>query len=323
MVEVQEQGETVLERIVTPTTIVYMGNLALFDDSLVNTGESFLLLQKRKIVSEVEVADGSVILITRTNGWYSLAVSTLPPSAYLIELEGAALISFGNEGGTDNYGIGINSSDDYVNLPPRAISLFESEIKPDEDVKVEYNFRGILGTLPLMNTGTVGGIYNSYMAGTQGIFTDNMYIGDESQYVAFYTDHNGNKQLRIKANQVMYEVTDSETGEVDYHDVATIETEGVPGPPGPAGQDAIRVEIDPIGGNFIKRGQVGTSLIAHVYEGINDITNQFSHFTWYRRKPDGTRDPSWSTQETSNQLAITTADIDESAVFVCEVTVTR
>ena len=95
------------------------------------------------------------------------------------------------------------------------------------------------------------------------------------------------------------------------------------GTDGENGQNAIRVEIDPIGGNFIKRGQVGTSLVAHVYEGINDITNQFSHFTWYRRKADGTRDTSWSTQETSNQLSITTADIDESAVFVCEVTITR
>ena len=95
------------------------------------------------------------------------------------------------------------------------------------------------------------------------------------------------------------------------------------GTDGEAGQNAIRIEIDSIGGNFIKRGQTGTSLIAHVYEGTNDITNQFSHFTWYRRRPDGTRDTSWSTQETSNQLSITTADVDESAVFVCEVTVTR
>ena len=97
----------------------------------------------------------------------------------------------------------------------------------------------------------------------------------------------------------------------------------IKGPKGSTGQAAIRVEIDAIGGNFIKKGQVNIPLIAHVYEGINDITNQFNHFTWYRRKADGTRDTSWSTQETSNQLIITTADVDESAVFVCEVTVTR
>ena len=40
-------------------------------------------------------------------------------------------------------------------------------------------------------------------------------------------------------------------------------------------------------------------------------------------RADGTRDTSWSTAETSNQLYISTADVDETAVFVCEVTVTR
>ena len=240
----------------------------------------------------------------------------------LKQLEGGALVDMGRKDGSSNYGIGVNSSDNTVNLPARAISLFETEIDETKNVKVTYNYRGILGTLPtLPATDVFDTIYNSQMAGTQGIYTDNMYIGDRDQYIAFYEDDQGNKQLRIKANQIVYEIVDEETGETDWQDITDMET--TPGPPGPAGQDAIRVEIDPIGGNFIKRGQVGTSLIAHVYEGINDITNQFSHFTWYRRKADGTRDTSWSTQETSNQLSITTADVDESAVFVCEVTVTR
>ena len=111
--------------------------------------------------------------------------------------------------------------------------------------------------------------------------------------------------------------------ENDSNDPSAYSWSLIKGPEGPAGQDAIHVEIDSIGGNFIKSGQTGVSLVAHVYEGINDITNQFSNFIWYRRKADGTRDTSWSTQETSNQLHITTADVDESAVFVCEVTVTR
>lgn len=238
------------------------------------------------------------------------------------QLIGGALVDMGNSTGTSNYGIGINSSDNSVNLPARAISLFETEIDNSKSIKVSYKYRGILGTLPHMTTEVDSSIYQN-MEGTQGIYTDNMYIGDNNQYIVFYEDANGNKQLKIKANQIVYEVVDEETGETDWQDITDIEAEGVPGPQGPAGQDAIRVEIDPIGGNFIKRGQMGTSLIAHVYEGINDITNQFNHFTWYRRKADGTRDTSWSTQETSNQLSITTADVDESAVFVCEVTVTR
>ena len=84
--------------------------------------------------------------------------------------------------------------------------------------------------------------------------------------------------------------TSSVTYQKSY--IGTDGEKGETGEQGPPGQDSIRVEIDPIGGNFIRRGQVGTSLIAHVYEGINDITNQFNHFTWYRRKADGTRDTS-------------------------------
>ena len=239
----------------------------------------------------------------------------------LKQLEGGALVDMGRKDGSSNYGIGVNSSDNTVNLPARAISLFETEIDETKSVKVSYKYRGIFGTLPELDATSVDmNIYNN-MVGTQGIYTDNIYLGDLQQYLAFYTDENGDKKLRICAGQIMFEIPDEHgQGSGQYSDVADIEAEGVPGP---AGQDAIRVEIDPIGGNFIKRGQTGTSLIAHVYEGIRDITNQFNHFTWYRRRPDGTRDPSWSTQETSNQLAITTADVDESAVFVCEVTVTR
>ena len=240
----------------------------------------------------------------------------------LKQLEGGALVDMGRKDGSSNYGIGVNSSDNTVNLPARAISLFETTIDETKSVKVTYKYRGIFGTLPeLAATSVDTNVYNN-MVGTQGIYTDNIYLGDLQQYLAFYTDEHGNKQLKIRANQIMFEIPDEHgQGSGQYGDVADIEAEA--GQPGPPGQDAIRVEIDPIGGNFIKRGQVGTSLIAHVYEGINDITNQFSHFTWYRRRPDGTRDTSWSTQETSNQLAITTADVDESAVFVCEVTVTR
>lgn len=253
---------------------------------------------------------GAAVMVEGPN-----AVTTLE------DLEGGALIDMGRKDGSSNYGIGVNSSDNTVNLPARAISLFETVVDETKEPKVTYKYRGILGTLPnLPATSVDTNIYNN-MIGTQGIYTDNMYLGDLEQYLAFYTDEHGNKKLKICAAEIMFEISDEHgQGSGHYQNVADIEAEGVPGP---AGQDAIRVEIDPIGGNFIKRGQVSTSLIAHVYEGINDITNQFNHFTWYRRKSDGTRDPSWSTQETSNQLSITTADVDESAVFVCEVTITR
>ena len=221
------------------------------------------------------------------------------------------------ENGRHNYGIGVNSSDNYVNLPARAISLFETTIHPNDTTKVTYNYRGILGTLPQLpyegDKKQVDPLYHNYMEGTQGIFTNNMYIGDENQFVAFYEDDDG-KQLKIKANQIMFEVSDPKPGEDPYKDIAEIAE-------GADGEDAIYIMIDSTGGNFFNRGQIQTSLIAHVYRGSEEITNQFNTFNWYRRLPNGQRDPSWTTQETSNQLDLNTADVDERAVFVCEVVI--
>ena len=225
--------------------------------------------------------------------------------------------------GINNYGIGINSSDNYINLPPRAISLFETIVNHNQDPKVSYRYRGILGTLPVMNSGVDRSVYQ-HMENTQGIYTDNMYIGDDSQYVAFYEDGNHNKQLKIKASQIMFEVSDPAPGEPPWKDVADIDAEGVPGPPGPAGadgEDTISVIIDSTAGNFFQRGQVSTYLIAHVYKGSTDITSQFQEFNWYRRLPNGEKDLTWSTEETSNLLEIDTTDVDERAVFVCEVAI--
>ena len=244
--------------------------------------------------------------------------------ATLDDLAGGSLLDFGShaqkEGkdapGEHNYGIGINSSDNYVSLPPRAISLFETIIHPEATIKVTYNMRGILGTLPAESamTGKVDSKIYRNMAGTQGIYTDNMYIGDLNQYLAFYTDKQGNKQLKIRANQIMFEVSDPQPGEDPYKDIAEVAE-------GADGEDAIYIMIDSTGGNFFNRGQIQTSLIAHVYRGSEEITSQFNTFNWYRRLPNGQRDPSWVTQETSNQLDLNTADVDERAVFVCEVVI--
>ena len=122
-------------------------------------------------------------------------------------LVGGALISFANYPTHSNtlpalkanYGIGINSSDDSVNLPARAISLFETEIHPENSVKVSYNLKGILGTLPPIGLDKVSILYDTYLKNKQGIFTNNMYIGDNEQYLAFYTDGNGDTQLRLVA----------------------------------------------------------------------------------------------------------------------------
>ena len=139
------------------------------------------------------------------------------------KLIGGALVDMGKDSnsqdydnGVHNYGIGINSSDNAVNLPARAISLFETVVDDSEDLKVSYNYRGILGTLPVMQyTGAnpqVSSYYHEYLEGTQGIYTNNMYIGDKDQYIAFYTDSNNDKHLKISARDLVFEY-DPTTGE--------------------------------------------------------------------------------------------------------------
>ena len=134
------------------------------------------------------------------------------------DLIGGALVDMGNTAGNNNYGIGVNSSDNTVNLPARAISLFKTSVHPSDSIKVTYDYQAILGTLPQMNSGVDSTIYNQ-MVGQQGIFTNNMYIGDDDEYVAFYTDSTTDqKELRIRAKQLLFETSDG-----DYKDVSKIE----------------------------------------------------------------------------------------------------
>lgn len=153
-----------------------------------------------------------VYQITRLSGQNSIilngAAAMIEGDTAVIDeaaaLIGGSLIDMGDQAngsgqvGNNNYGIGINSSDNTVDLPPRAISLFETTIDGTEERKVGYNFRGILGTLPPMNSGVNQQIYQN-MQGTQGIYTNNMYIGDENRYIAYY--NNGTEdRLDIKGN---------------------------------------------------------------------------------------------------------------------------
>ena len=217
-------------------------------------------------------------------------------------------------GGSHNYGIGINSSDNYINLPERAISLFETVIHPTDPVKVTYDYKGILGTLPPLGKELASDlIYNHHMAGTQGIFTNNMYIGDNNQYIAFYTDDNGDKQLRIKAKRVMYEITDDQgQGTGEYKDVSEI-TEGADG------EDAINVVIESSAGNLFYRQDISSTLTCTVYSGTKDITNQVTRFTWTKKNADGIIDSSWSRPLAGRSITLTEADVDSKAIFVCEV----
>ena len=242
------------------------------------------------------------------------------------ELVGGALVDMGNKEhgsgrvGTSNYGIGVNSSDNSVNLPARAISLFETVIDETHEPKVTYNYRGILGTLPIMSSGVDTSVYQN-MQGTQGIYTDNMYIGDGTQFLAFYEDGNGDKQLRIKANQIIYEVIDPETHQPtgDWNDI-----NDAAGQPGPPGQDAITVRIDSnVGDEFVMTNEQAR-LTCTVYQGNTDITNTVTRFTWTKLTKDGTPDTTWNQAHASynnSYVDITTSEVNVKAIFNCHVTI--
>ena len=140
------------------------------------------------------------------------------------KLVGGALVDMGNVAGTSNYGIGINSSDNTVNLPARAICLFNTTVNTSatgDTPKVTYEYTGILGTLPVLTIDNINNDnpYDIYMVGTQGIYTDNMYIGDANQYIAFYTDKESTpaKHMIIKAKEFTLETEEeSETNGYIY-----------------------------------------------------------------------------------------------------------
>ena len=167
-----------------------------------------------EIDSDIILSNNGLVNVYRISNISSIAPYeiTLEGATAMIEesinnasdLIGGVLVDMGNTNGNSNYGIGINSSDNTVNLPARAISLFETNIHngQNEDFKVTYDYQGILGTLPTMNTGVDASIYN-YMQGTQGIYTNNMYIGDENQYLAFYNDGD-DKKLKIQADEIFF-----------------------------------------------------------------------------------------------------------------------
>ena len=159
------------------------------------------------------------------------------------------------------------------------------------------------------------GVYQ-YMAGTQGIFTNNMYIGDKNQYLAFYTDQNGDKHLKISAKEMVYEINEQTGEETTWEDkIDEIETT-----PGPAGEPAVTVNITSEKGNEFIYNNEQTTLICTVIMGIDsDITNQVTRFTWKKKDRFGVLDNSWTRTTAVNYITIDTSDVDVKAIFECEV----
>ena len=318
-------------------SINYLGNFSLWNhEDEYDTGETYLF---------IVLNNQTYLYVGEGNQYYSesgnnedinfLVQKSLEVNYEVGSLVGGALISFANYPTHSNtlpalkanYGIGINSSDSAVNLPDRAISLFETEIYPDEEIKVGYNFRGILGKLPALPATSVNTNIYDNMKGTQGIYTDNMYLGDLQQYLAFYTDKDtGEKKLKISAAEISFEIPDEHgQGSGHYQNVADIEAEGVPGPPG---EDArtIRIESN-IGNNFVF-GNRTAILTCYVYKGTEDITSTIdeNNFNWSKMDKEGQPVSGWTPYKQGikdgllkNQIMITTEDVDMKSVFYCNV----
>ena len=255
-------------------------------------------------------------IITLEDAYSALTSGDIKVINDISELIGGALVNLGKDvdsasynNGKNNYGIGINSSDNTVNLPARAISLFETVIDETQDPKVSYNYRGILGTLPPMSTGVNSDVYQ-YMVNTQGIYTDNMYIGDRKQYIAFYTDDNNNKQLRINAKQIIFEYNEDTGEEVTWEDHIDDEVDSVA---------PITVRIESSTGNIILSTDSTITLDCQVYKGNVDITNQVRSFSWVKRDKNGNIDPSWTPSSMSASITVSTSDIEAKAIFTCTV----
>lgn len=295
--------------------VTYVGNFSIIERNHREIDE----IENFVIVS----FDGETRLYTTEEvSWFFKLYDSVNLDAKLIhDLEGGSLISFGYhtssqdyESGIHNYGIGINSSDNYIALPQRAISLFETTIHPGESVKVSYDFKGILGTLPPLGTGLVNeSIYTENMVGTQGIFTNNMYIGDNKNFITYYYDKTTQQYRLIINADTIYEGYDDDDQPIPI-------TPGQDGKDGKDGEDAILVRVDSSAGNVFLHKNISTTLTCTVTKGNGtDITNQVTRFTWIKKDANGVIDSSWSRPLAGRSITLTEADVDSKAIFVCEV----
>ena len=224
------------------------------------TGE---ILQNNGLLHVYEVTDITNGVITLEGAAAMVGSQQDAAVASVGDLIGGALVDMGNEAGSSNYGIGINSSDNTVNLPARAISLFETNVDEQSSPKITYNYRGILGTLPhLSSTQVKDSIYNTYMAKKQGIYTDNMYIGDKDQYLAFYTDRQGNRHLRINASEMIFGYDEDTGEEITWEDKIEDATQG---------EDAIQLVLSSTIGNQIINNTGKGAVYARLFQGGQEI----------------------------------------------------
>lgn len=264
---IQQEGQDLL--------VAYVGNLNIYDESAPATEEPFFIY-----TAQSEDGEGQTVYISylyvKEAGTYKLKVESYKINE-IPALKGAALVSFANVSGSeisDKYGIGINSSDQGLTLPERAISLFETELdNSSSGNKIRFNYRGILGTLP--DTLNMEPTIKEKMKGTQGIYTDNMYIGDKDQYLAYYTyDKDANKKrLEVTGGITATSLTIDSDGN-KYNGIDAINISGY----------SLTITIEE--NSVLEKGKV--YLYPHLYHnGIEQLPETgkeeefYSNFKWY------------------------------------------
>lgn len=157
-------------------------------------------------------------IITITN-YFPENIGEIDKLDELAHLVGAAFISLGNYNSTtrkttNNFAISLNSSKSSFEMPAKAITLSEiNRVDTGGSLTIDSNFRGIFGQLPANGVNVDSNIYQ-YMAETQGVYTDNIYIGDANKYIAFYTDTStspSTRKLAIKADLITFSGAESGT----------------------------------------------------------------------------------------------------------------
>jgi hypothetical protein len=91
---------------------------------------------------------------------------------------------------------------------------------------------------------------------------------------------------------------------------------------GKEGKSPVVITVESTNGTVFKNGAIFTTLQCKVMQGEEDITDSATKFYWKKKLSDGTFDEDWNRSEeerTSSKIVITGTDIEERAIFICEV----
>ena len=140
----------------------------------------------------------------------------------------------------------------------------------------------------------------------QYIEAKNLLVVNNNNEETLKIDNNGNIKIKAKELQI---IVDSETGE--WENAAT------------ESDIAYKVDIISTNGNVFTNGNVHTELIAKVYKGYKEITDQLdiSKFQWTKILVDGTIDENWNNTHGRHKksIVVTKQDVYQKSTFTCTV----